>query len=31
MGGQVKPLSNSDMADIAAYLHSLPSDLVLKR
>ena len=31
MGGQVKPLSNEDMADLAAYLHSLPTDLVLKR
>ena len=31
MGGQVKPLSNKDIADIAAYLHSLPSGLVLKR
>lgn len=31
MVGQVKPLSNKDMADIAAYLHSLPSELVLKR
>lgn len=31
MTGQVQPLSNSDMADIAAYLHSLPSGLVLKR
>ncbi len=31
MGGQVAQLSNKDMADIAAYLHSLPSDLVLKR
>lgn len=31
MAGQVQPLSNKDMADIAAYLHSLPSDLVLKR
>ncbi len=31
MGGQVKPLSDKDMADIAAYLHSLPSELVLKR
>ncbi len=31
MAGQVKPLSNKDMADIAAYLHSLPSELVLKR
>jgi len=31
MGGQVSKLSNKDMADIAAYLHSLPGDLVLKR
>lgn len=31
MSGQVQPLSNNDMADIAAYLHSLPSALVLKR
>ena len=31
MTGQVQPLSNSDMTDIAAYLHSLPSGLVLKR
>lgn len=31
MGGQVKPLSNKDIADLAAYLHSLPSALVLKR
>ncbi|MES2317263.1 MAG: cytochrome c [Pseudomonadota bacterium] len=31
MGGVVKPLSNKDMADLAAYLHSLPSELVLKR
>jgi len=31
MGGQVKPLSNTDIADLAAYLHSLPSELVLKR
>ena len=31
MAGQVKPLSNKDIADIAAYLHSLPSELVLKR
>ncbi|ATQ75201.1 cytochrome C [Massilia violaceinigra] len=31
MGAFVKDLSNQDMADIAAYLHSLPSDLVLKR
>jgi cytochrome c553 len=31
MGGQVKALSTSDIDDIAAYLHSLPGDLVLKR
>jgi cytochrome c553 len=31
MGGQVKPLSNKDIADLAAYLHSLPSGLVLQR
>lgn len=31
MVGQVKPLTNKDMADLAAYLHSLPSELVLKR
>ncbi|MBC7683710.1 MAG: cytochrome c [Bdellovibrionales bacterium] len=31
MGGFAKPLSNKDMADLAAYLHSLPSELVLKR
>ncbi len=31
MMGQVKPLSNKDMADIASYLSSLPSDLVIKR
>lgn len=31
MAGQVKPLSNKDIADLAAYLHSLPSGLVLKR
>ncbi|WP_342117067.1 c-type cytochrome [Pseudoduganella sp. OTU4001] len=31
MTGQVKPLSNKDIADIAAYLHSLPGTLVLKR
>jgi cytochrome c553 len=31
MGGQVAKLSNKDMADIAAYLSSLPSELVLKR
>lgn len=27
MGGQVKPLSDKDVADIAAYLGSLPSTL----
>ena len=31
MAGQVKPLSNRDIGDIAAYLNSLPSGLVLKR
>lgn len=31
MVGQVKPLSNKDIADISAYLHSLPGNLVLKR
>jgi cytochrome c553 len=31
MAGFAKPLSNKDMADLAAYLHSLPSELVLKR
>lgn len=31
MGGFAKPLSNKDMADLAAYLHSLPSELTLKR
>jgi len=31
MGAQVTKLSNQDMADLAAYLHSLPSELVLKR
>ncbi len=31
MTGQVKPLTNKDIADIAAYLHSLPGTLVLKR
>jgi cytochrome c553 len=29
MGGQVKPLSDKDIADIAAYLGSLPSTLVV--
>jgi cytochrome c553 len=28
MGGQVKPLSDKDIADIAAYLGSLPATLV---
>jgi cytochrome c553 len=28
MGGQVKPLSDRDIADISAYLASLPSTLV---
>lgn len=31
MGGQAKPLSNQDILDLAAYLHSLPSSLVLRR
>ncbi len=31
MSGFAKPLSSKDMADLAAYLHSLPSELVLKR
>ena len=31
MGPLAKQLSNDDMKDIAAYLSSLPSDLVLKR
>jgi cytochrome c553 len=31
MGGQVKPLSNKDIADLAAYLHSLPGPLVVHR
>ncbi len=31
MGGQVKPLSDRDIDDIAAYLHSLPSSLIVKR
>jgi len=31
MGGQVSKLSNKDMADLAAYLHSLPSELLIKR
>lgn len=31
MGGQVKPLSNKDIADLAAYLHSLPTELIIHR
>ena len=31
MGGQVKPLSNKDIVDLAAYLHSLPGPLVVHR
>lgn len=31
MGAQVKPLSNKDIKDIAAYLHSLPGSLVLRK
>ncbi|MET3133753.1 cytochrome c553 [Oxalobacteraceae bacterium GrIS 1.11] len=31
MTGQVKPLSNQDIKDLAAYLHSLPSSLVIHR
>ncbi|MET0856907.1 MAG: cytochrome c [Telluria sp.] len=31
MAGQVKPLSDKDIADIAAYLSSLPSSLVTHR
>lgn len=31
MGAQVKPLSNQDIQNIAAYLNSLPGSLVLKR
>ena len=31
MTGQVKPLSNQDIADLAAYLHSLPGTLVIER
>ena len=31
MGGQAKPLSAKDIKDIAAYIQSLPSDLVLKK
>jgi cytochrome c553 len=31
MVGQAKPLSDRDIRDIAAYLHSLPGSLVLKK
>ena len=31
MGGQAKMLSHQDIQDIAAYLHSLPTTLVLRR
>ncbi|OWW19666.1 c-type cytochrome [Noviherbaspirillum denitrificans] len=31
MGAQVKPLSTQDIKDIAAYLHSLPGTLVLRK
>lgn len=31
MEGQVKDLSNADIENIAAYLHSLPGSLVLKK
>lgn len=31
MAGQAKALSNKDIQDIAAFLHSLPGNLVLKR
>ncbi|CAN5358775.1 c-type cytochrome [soil metagenome] len=31
MTGVVKPLSRKDIQDIAAYLHSLPGSLVLKK
>ena len=31
MASKVKELSNKDIQNIAAYLHSLPSDLVLKK
>jgi cytochrome c553 len=31
MNGQAKPLSKQDIANIAAYLHSLPSTLVLRK
>ncbi|CDG81366.1 cytochrome c family protein [Janthinobacterium agaricidamnosum NBRC 102515 = DSM 9628] len=31
MVGQVQPLSNQDIKDLAAYLHSLPTALVVHR
>lgn len=31
MGAQAKALSNTDIQDVAAYLHSLPGSLVLKK
>lgn len=31
MNGQVKPLSHQDIKNIAAYLHSLPGSLVLRK
>lgn len=31
MGAQVKPLSGQDIKNIAAYLHSLPGTLVLRK
>jgi cytochrome c553 len=31
MGGIVKPLSRQDIKDLAAYLHSLPTTLVVQR
>jgi len=31
MGAQVKPLSRQDIRNIAAYLHSLPGALVLRK
>lgn len=31
MTGQVKPLSEQDIKDLAAYLHSLPGSLMVRR
>lgn len=31
MGAQAKPLSRQDIKDIAAYVHSLPGSLVLRK